>query len=156
VSRNQRRDESVNVGNDEDDCYDLRIGARRSTSAGPLGSRACILHLPCGLMPFQCPFSRTVGCMCRSSRHYHVIEGVIFGPLSRIGEDLVGLVDELEHLLSLWRRVLVGMIFLGEPPVGLLDLLRSGVSGDAEDGIVVLEARQTIRSFQRSLLKRSG
>jgi hypothetical protein len=35
------------------------------------------------------------------------------------------------------------MIFLGEPPVGLLDLLWSGVSGDAEDGIVVLKASQT-------------
>ena len=90
--------------------------------------------------------------MCRSSRHHHVIEGVIFGPLSRIGEDLVGLVDELEHLLSLRRRVLVWMIFLGEPPVGLLDLLRSGVSGDSEDGIVVLEAGQTVWKFREAYL----
>jgi hypothetical protein len=44
------------------------------------------------------------------------------------------------------------MIFLGEPPVGLLDLLQSGVSGDAEDGIVVLEARQTVRTFREAYL----
>jgi hypothetical protein len=44
------------------------------------------------------------------------------------------------------------MIFLGEPPVGLLDLLRSGVSGDAEDGIVVLEARQTVWKFREAYL----
>jgi hypothetical protein len=44
------------------------------------------------------------------------------------------------------------MIFLGEPPVGLLNLLRSGVSGDAEDGIVVLEARQTVWTFREAYL----
>jgi len=83
-------------------------------------------------------------------------KGRHIGPLRRIIKDVVSLVDELKPPLSLREWVPVGMIFLGEPPVGLLDLLRSGVSGDAEDGIVVLEARQTIRSFQRSLLKRSG
>ena len=44
------------------------------------------------------------------------------------------------------------MIFLGEPPVGLLDLLRSGVSGDAEDGIIVLEAGQTLWKFREAYL----
>jgi hypothetical protein len=44
------------------------------------------------------------------------------------------------------------MIFLGEPPVGLLDLLRSGVSGDAEDGIIVLETGQTVRTYREPYL----
>jgi hypothetical protein len=65
---------------------------------------------------------------------------------------LICLVDELEPLFRFTRRVLVGMIFLGEPPVGLLDLLRSGVSGDAEDSIVVLEARQTVWKFREAYL----
>jgi len=44
------------------------------------------------------------------------------------------------------------MIFLGEPPVGLLDFLRSGVSGDSKDCIVVLEARQTVRTIRKAYL----
>jgi hypothetical protein len=44
------------------------------------------------------------------------------------------------------------MIFLGEPPVGLLNLLRGGVSGDAENSIVVLEARQTVWKFREAYL----
>jgi hypothetical protein len=44
------------------------------------------------------------------------------------------------------------MIFLGEPPLGLLNLLRGGVSGDAKDSIVVLEARQTVRTFREAYL----
>jgi len=44
------------------------------------------------------------------------------------------------------------MIFLGEPPVGLFDLLRSGVSGDAEDCIIVLEAHQTVWKFREAYL----
>jgi hypothetical protein len=44
------------------------------------------------------------------------------------------------------------MIFLGEPLVGRLDLLRGGVSGDAKDSIVVLEARQTVRTFREVYL----
>ena len=65
---------------------------------------------------------------------------------------MIGLVDELEPLFRFRRRVLVGMIFLGEPPVGLLDLLRSGVSGDSKDSIVVLEARQTVWKFREAYL----
>jgi hypothetical protein len=44
------------------------------------------------------------------------------------------------------------MIFHGGPPLGLLDLLRSGVSGDSKDGIVVLEARQTVWKFREAYL----
>jgi hypothetical protein len=74
---------------------------------------------------------------------HHAIEGVVLGPLSRVGKDLVSPVDELEPLLGHRRLVLVRMIFLSEPSVGLLYLFGNGISGDSEDSIVVLEVRQT-------------
>ena len=63
---------------------------------------------------------------------------VVGGALLRVLQDLVGLADLLEA--NLGARVLgvvVGMAFLGEPPVGRLKLLLARAPGDAQDLIVV-------------------
>jgi hypothetical protein len=39
--------------------------------------------------------------------------------------------------------VFIGKEFLGEPPIGLLDLLQNGIPVSAEDCAVVIEAYQT-------------
>ncbi len=63
---------------------------------------------------------------------------VIHLALLRIGEHLVGLGDLLESLLERRIRVHIGMQFPGEPAVGLLDLLGSRVTADAEYPVIVV------------------
>ena len=56
-----------------------------------------------------------------------VVHLTLFG----VGEDLVGLGDLLELLLRLRVGVDVRVQLAGEPPVGLLDLIRRCVPADA-------------------------
>src|SRR5215469_6485942 len=63
---------------------------------------------------------------------------VVHLALLRVGEHLVGLRDLLEPLLGLRVRVDVRVQLPGEPPVGLLDLVRARVAADPEDAVVVV------------------
>src|ERR1017187_7581658 len=63
---------------------------------------------------------------------------VIHLPLARVGEHLIGLGDLLEPLLGLRVWIDIRMQLPGQPPVGLLDLVRTRVVPDAEDGVVIV------------------
>src|SRR5215218_6608959 len=64
---------------------------------------------------------------------------VVLGPLLGVGQHRVGPPDLLEPLLRrLVTLVGVGVVLLGELAVGLLDLGRRRVLGDAEGGVEVL------------------
>src|SRR5699024_6418384 len=69
----------------------------------------------------------------------HGADGVVLLALLGIVEDRVGLADLLEHLLGLGViGMTVGVVLAGLAAIGLLDLLRVGVLGDAEDRVEVL------------------
>ena len=63
----------------------------------------------------------------------HVVHLALF----RVGEHLVGLRDLLEPLLGLRIGVDVGMKLPGQAPVRPLDLVRSRIAADSEDGVVL-------------------
>jgi hypothetical protein len=64
---------------------------------------------------------------------------VILGPLIRVAQDLVSLVDLLETLLATRvTRIDVGVTFAGEPAKGALDLFFAGISTYAEGLVIVL------------------
>ena len=63
---------------------------------------------------------------------------IIRGALLVVVEDIVSLTDLLELVLgSFVVRVFVGVIFHRELAVGLFEIVRSRVSGNAEDLVVV-------------------
>ena len=67
-----------------------------------------------------------------------VAEVIVGGALLRVLQDLVGLVQLLEaHLGVRVAGIAVGVEFLGEPPVGGLQLLLVGATGKPEGLIVV-------------------
>src|SRR5699024_11447137 len=69
----------------------------------------------------------------------HGADRVVLLALLGIVEDRVGLADLLEHLLGLGViGMTVGVVLAGLAAIGLLDLLRVGVLGDAEDRVEVL------------------
>src|SRR5699024_5961668 len=69
----------------------------------------------------------------------HGADGVVLLTLLGIIEHRVGLADLLEPLLRLGViGMVVGVVLPGLLAVGLLDLLRVGVLGDAEDRVEVL------------------
>ena len=63
---------------------------------------------------------------------------VVHLALLRVREHLVGLGDFLEALLQLRIRIHVRVQLAGEPPVGLLDLVRARIAADAENPVVVV------------------
>src|ERR1017187_9729223 len=73
-----------------------------------------------------------------SGRGERVGSHVIHLPLARVGELLIGLGDLLEPLLGLRVWIDIRMQLPGQPPVGLLDLVRTRVVSDAEDGVVIV------------------
>jgi hypothetical protein len=65
-------------------------------------------------------------------------EFVVFFPLDRVGEDLVGLVDFLEFLLgALFVLGDIGMKFAGELAEGLLDFVILRSARDAEGFVII-------------------
>ena len=73
-----------------------------------------------------------------------VAELVVLGPLLRVAEDRVGLLDLLEPGLGrLVPGIEVGMVFAGQLPVGLLDVGQGRSPGDAQDLIVIFRHRLT-------------
>ena len=76
---------------------------------------------------------------------------VIFGPLLRVGEDLVGFVDLFEAFLGLGIiRVHVGVMLPGQPAKCLLDLFDRGILVHAEDLVIVLVFHQLAPLASRS------
>jgi hypothetical protein len=73
----------------------------------------------------------------------HMAEAVVLGALHRVGEDFVGLRDfaELPLRLLFVALVHVGVVLFGQAAEGPLDLLLGGVSGYAQDLVVVLRHR---------------
>jgi hypothetical protein len=64
-------------------------------------------------------------------------EMIVGRALLGVLQDLIGLADLLEANLGAGvLGVAVGMAFLGKPPVGRLDLLIAGSSGEAQDLVV--------------------
>src|SRR5205085_783739 len=72
-------------------------------------------------------------------------EAVVLLSLLRVGEDVVGALHLLEALLV--PRALVRVHLANELAVGLLDLVRSGVLGDAQD---LVEAARQLPTPSRS------
>ena len=69
----------------------------------------------------------------------HLTHAVVGGAPLLMAQDVVGGGDLLEALLGLGvTGVRVRVVFLGELPIGLLDLGRGGVLGHAEDLVVVI------------------
>ena len=66
--------------------------------------------------------------------------------LVRVGQHVVGLGELLELLLGLRARVDVGVVAPGGLAVGALDVLRGGVAGDPEVGVVVVHRWQVLYS----------
>lgn len=63
---------------------------------------------------------------------------IVGGPLLIVVEDVVSFAYFLELILSgLVIRVLVGVILHREFAIGLLEIVRGGVPGDAEDLVIV-------------------
>jgi len=64
---------------------------------------------------------------------------IVLGPLLRVLEDLVGLVDTLEALGGLGILVDVGVELPGQLAIGGADLLLGGGSRHAQGGVVIAE-----------------
>jgi hypothetical protein len=61
-----------------------------------------------------------------------------------VGQHLVGLGKGLKLLLrGLVARILIGMVFQGQPAVGSLDLLRRSAAGDAQSLVIIFHPRKT-------------
>ena len=71
------------------------------------------------------------------------------GSLVRITEDFISLGDLLEPFLRSRLFVLVRVILQGQLPVGLLDLLLSGVSLQAQQVVVILTHPACLSSSQQ-------
>ena len=67
-------------------------------------------------------------------------EAIVFFPLFRIAQHLVGLVDFLEFRLRS-RPVLgdVRMVFAGQFAEGFFDIVLTGIAGDAQRGVIIFE-----------------
>ena len=63
---------------------------------------------------------------------------VVFGAFLRVGQDFVGLVDELHDAVGIGVGVQIGVVLFGQAAVGLADGLRVGIGGDVQ--VVVVRA----------------
>ena len=69
------------------------------------------------------------------------LAAVVFPAVLRVADKRIGRIDVLEDVRDLRViRVAVGMIFLGERPIGLLDLGLSGGARYAQNSVWVLHA----------------
>ncbi len=75
---------------------------------------------------------------------------VVLVALRRVRQDVVGLVDLLEAVLGVRRRIHVRMQFAGTPSKRLLDLLGGGSLLDAEKTVVVLSSSGHGRVLSRN------
>jgi hypothetical protein len=66
-----------------------------------------------------------------------VAEAVVRGTLIGVREDLVGLVDLLELFRGAVVFITVGVVLEGQPAEGLSDIFRRGVTGHAENFIII-------------------
>jgi hypothetical protein len=71
---------------------------------------------------------------------------VVLFTLHRITEHLIGVSDELEFLLRGLVGVYVGVKLASESTIGLLDVLRRGVTGYSQHVIVVCHGQVLLRS----------
>ena len=94
-----------------------------------------------------------VGKRIATSRAHRIAPAVEDGPLVRVAQNFVCLVDLLEFLLGVRVGGHIRMHLHGHLAVGLLDLIGAGVPGDAEDRVVIRGAH---RWFSFILLPGSG
>src|SRR5580693_8349266 len=90
----------------------------------------------------ESPAARAAGCALASAPEPAAEQGacvvVLLAPLA-VGQRVVGLGDLLEPLLRLGVTLVgVGVVLAGELAVRLLDLVRAGGLGDAQDLVIVL------------------
>jgi len=64
-------------------------------------------------------------------------KAVVSHPSLFVGKDAVGLAHLFECLLGAWILIDVGVVPLGEGPIGIADLLGSGAARHPEDFVVV-------------------
>src|SRR5206468_924593 len=65
-------------------------------------------------------------------------ELIVSSPLVLVGQDGIGSLQLLElRLGSLIAFVLIGVMLLGKPAIGPLDLVGVSIAGDAEDFVVI-------------------
>jgi hypothetical protein len=113
----------------------VEVGAERAAAA-EAAARPAAAELEAGI-----PVRRRLELLAGLPVAAHLVVG---GPLLRIPQDLVGLVDLLEALLGVGGLAHVRVVLAGELAVGLLDVVLRGRARHAEGVVVVLVFHRSV------------